>query len=57
MNAIICKCGKGYASEYDNLCKFCREHLVSRSVAKKIGVKYRSDGMTVERYIKANKAK
>ena len=45
-----CKCGKGYASEKDSLCCFCREKLVSRSVAKKVGVKRRGDGMTLEQY-------
>lgn len=47
---IKCECGKGYASEYDSLCKFCREDLVSRAVAKKVSVKHRGDGMSIEQY-------
>lgn len=43
-----CGCGKGFASSYDNLCRFCREHSVSRAEAKRFGVKTRGDGMTVE---------
>ena len=50
MSSNKCGCGKGYASDYDNLCKFCREHLVRRAVAKKFGVKHRGDGMSVEQY-------
>jgi len=30
-DAIKCKCGRGYASEVDRRCKFCREELISRS--------------------------
>jgi len=45
-----CGCGKGYASEYDSMCKFCRETLVSRAIAKKYGVKHRGDGMSVTQY-------
>lgn len=43
-----CKCGKGYASDKDNLCKFCREKKYSRREAKQAGVKHRGDGMTLE---------
>jgi hypothetical protein len=50
-----CKCGKGYASEEDGLCKFCREKLIRRAVAKSVGVAHRGDGMTVEQYLKAIK--
>ena len=49
---VRCKCGKGHASSYDNLCRFCREKLFSRSEAKKAGVKTRGDGMSVEQYTK-----
>lgn len=45
-----CKCGKGYASDYDYLCKFCRENTVRRAVAKSVGVKHRGDGMSVDQY-------
>jgi len=50
-----CQCGKGYASEVDHLCKFCRENKVRRAVAKQVGVKYRGDGMTLDQYEKAKK--
>lgn len=43
-----CKCGKGYASKYDQLCKFCREKTVSRAQAKHAGVRHRGEGMSVE---------
>lgn len=45
---IVCGCGKGHASEYDGLCKFCREDTVSRSVAKRVGVRYSGDGMCID---------
>lgn len=45
---IKCRCGKGHASVYDNLCRFCREKLVRRSEARKVGVKHRGDGMSVD---------
>lgn len=45
--SIKCRCGKGYASEYDSLCKFCREHTVSRSDAKRVCVRHRGDGLSV----------
>lgn len=47
---IMCKCGKGYASEYDGLCKFCREGLVRRAVAKSVNVRHRGDGMSIDQY-------
>lgn len=46
----ICKCGKGHASKYDDICCFCRESLVSRAVSKKAGVRHRGDGMSVDQY-------
>jgi len=46
----VCHCGKGYASHYDNLCKFCREGLVRRQVAYRCGVKNRGDGMSITQY-------
>lgn len=45
-----CKCGKGNASSYDGLCRFCREKLFSRSEAKRVGVRTRGDGMSVGQY-------
>jgi hypothetical protein len=48
-----CKCGEGYASEIDTLCRFCREHLLSRAEAKKVGVKHRGDGCTLDQYSRA----
>ena len=48
--SIVCGCGKGYASEYDNVCRFCREDLVRRAVAKSVNVRYRGDGMSITQY-------
>ncbi len=45
-----CKCGKGHASEYDGLCRFCREKLVGHTAAKRVGVRRRGDGMAVDQY-------
>lgn len=57
MSNLVCKCGKGYASEFDGMCKYCRENTVRRAVAKKFGVRHRGDGMSVEQYLKATKPK
>lgn len=43
-----CKCGKGYSSPFDGLCKFCREKKYSRSDTKRAGVRYRGDGLTLD---------
>lgn len=53
----VCNCGKGYASEFDGLCKFCREEYsgIRRAVQKSVGVRHRGDGMTIEQFIKAKK--
>ena len=48
--STVCKCGKGYASDYDNLCCFCREDLVSRAVAKSVNVRHRGAGMSITQY-------
>lgn len=48
--ANVCKCGKGYASDVDNMCKFCREEIVSRADARKVGVRHRGDGLTLEQW-------
>lgn len=48
----VCKCGKGYASSVDHLCRFCREDLLSRAEAKKIGVRHRGDGLSLYDYQK-----
>ena len=45
-----CKCRKGKASPYDNLCKFCREELISRAEAKKVNVRHRGDGLSIDQY-------
>lgn len=52
----VCKCGKGYASDYDNKCKFCREEMcgIPRSILKKY-VRYRGDGLRVEDYLELMK--
>jgi hypothetical protein len=42
-----CNCGKGYASQYDNLCRFCREHLFSRADCKAVGVRHLGDGLAI----------
>lgn len=49
---LVCACGAGYASVIDGNCKFCREHLVSRSVGKSLGVRHRGDGMRLESWLK-----
>lgn len=55
--ALICGCRKGYASEYDGLCRFCREECsgIRREIQKKVGVTHRGDGMTIEQYLRATK--
>jgi hypothetical protein len=45
-----CVCGKGKGSLYDGICRYCREHLVSRAEAKKVNVRHRGDGMSVDQY-------
>lgn len=47
-----CKCGKGYASSWDGMCKFCRENKYSRAFAKSADVRHNGDGMSVEQEIK-----
>lgn len=47
-NRIVCGCGKGYASHVDGRCCFCREKAFRRAEAKKVGVKYRGQGMTLD---------
>ena len=51
----VCGCKKAVASPVDNLCRYCREHLVSRAEAKKLGVLRRGDGMTLEQYSKSRR--
>ena len=48
---MMCSCGKGHASSYDSLCRFCREKLFSRAVAKSVGVRHRGDGMSLEQVV------
>lgn len=43
-----CGCGKGYACEVDNLCKFCRENKYRRAQAKSVNVRHRGDGMSLD---------
>ena len=43
-----CKCGKGYASDYDGVCRFCREKLFRRAEAKRVNVRHRGDGMSID---------
>ena len=47
-----CKCGKGYASAWDGMCKFCRENKHSRAFAKSVDVRHSGDGMSVEQEIR-----
>jgi len=47
---VVCKCLKGYASQYDDMCCFCREKLFSRSEAKAVCVRTRGDGMSVDQF-------
>ena len=45
-----CVCGNGNASPYDNLCRFCREDLLSRADGKKVNVRHKGDGMSITQY-------
>lgn len=45
---IICGCSKGYASEVDGLCRFCRENKYSRAFCKEAGVRHNGDGLTLD---------
>lgn len=49
-DAVKCTCGKGHASIYDGLCKFCREYKLRRSQARAVGVDHRGDGCSVDQY-------
>lgn len=49
---LLCGCGKGQASKEDEICSFCRERWVSRAEAKKVGVRHRGDGLSLEDYRK-----
>lgn len=44
----VCKCGKGYASEFDNLCKHCREdeYCRTRRECSLMGIR-RGEGLSV----------
>ena len=53
-DVIWCGC-KRAPREVDNLCRYCRERLVSRAEAKKLGVLRRGDGMTLEQYSKSRR--
>jgi len=44
----VCGCGKGNASEVDNLCRYCREEKYSRAFCKAVGVRHRGDGLTLD---------
>jgi len=46
-----CLCGKGYASDADHLCRYCREETVSRAQAKSVGVLRSGDGMTIDQML------
>lgn len=56
MSKLVCKCGKGYASEYDKMCKFCRENAcgVRRAVLRDY-VKHRGDGLPLDEYFRMMK--
>jgi hypothetical protein len=45
----VCKCGKGYASPLDNLCRYCREdaHCPTRAMCIKFGIR-RGEGLTLD---------
>lgn len=45
---IVCQCGKGYASQQDEMCRFCREKLYRRAQCKSVGVRHRGDGLTLD---------
>lgn len=44
----VCKCGKGYGSEFDWLCKHCREakYCATRRECSLMGIK-RGEGLTL----------
>lgn len=48
----ICKCRRGYASNYDNKCKFCRENTcgIRRAVLRKY-VRHQGDGLRLADYL------
>ena len=52
-----CKCGKNYASNVDNVCRYCREDEFSRAEGKRVGVNYRGAGMDLEQKAKIIKSK
>lgn len=45
---ILCNCKKGHASDYDKVCRYCRELEFSRAKGKSVGVAHRGDGMSVD---------
>ncbi len=44
---IVCDCLRGYASQLDGLCRFCREKKYSRAFCKEAGVRHDGDGLTL----------
>lgn len=52
-----CKCGKGYASLVDGLCRFCRENKYSRRECKSVGVRHRGDGMDLDQELSLRRNK
>lgn len=55
----VCGCGKGHASDFDGLCRFCREdrHVGSRRDMKDFRVKRRGEGLSVEQLLSYQKRK
>lgn len=53
----VCKCNKGYASEYDNLCKFCREDMFcsTRREMNIYGLKRRGEGLSLHTFLEVSK--
>lgn len=49
----ICGCGKGHASDFDGLCRYCREdrYCGTRREMKLYRVRNRGDGLSVEQLV------
>ncbi len=57
MSKHVCKCGKGYASTIDWLCRFCREdqHCPTQRDCRRYGIR-RGEGLTVYQFLKIKEA-
>lgn len=57
MTKPVCKCGKGYASTLDGLCRFCREdqHCPTRRDCARFGIR-RGEGLAASQFLKIKEA-